>query len=87
MGFKCGIVGLPNVGKSTLINTLVGEQRLITGPEPGITRDAISLEWDWNGNHIKLIDTAGMRRKSRVLRRRPMTADFREVSTASFAAR
>ena len=64
---KLAIVGRPNVGKSTLINTLVGEQRLITGPEPGITRDAISLEWDWNGNHIKLIDTAGMRRKSRVL--------------------
>ena len=63
---KLAIVGRPNVGKSTLINTLVGEQRLITGPEPGITRDAISIEWNWNGNYIKLIDTAGMRRKSRI---------------------
>ncbi len=68
---KCGplrlaIVGRPNVGKSTLVNRLLGDERVITGPEPGITRDAISVSWEWEGLQIKLIDTAGMRRKARV---------------------
>lgn len=60
------IVGRPNAGKSTLINRLLGEDRLLTGPEAGITRDAVSLEWTYNGQKIKLIDTAGLRKKSRV---------------------
>ena len=60
------VVGRPNAGKSTLINALVGEERLLTGPEAGITRDSISVDWDWRGRTIKLFDTAGMRRKSRV---------------------
>ncbi|TKT81093.1 ribosome biogenesis GTPase Der [Aquamicrobium sp. LC103] len=63
---RIAVVGRPNAGKSTLINALVGEERLLTGPEAGITRDSISVDWDWRGRKIKLFDTAGMRRKSRV---------------------
>lgn len=63
---QLAIVGRPNVGKSTLVNRLLGDERVITGPEPGITRDAISVAWEWEGLEIKLIDTAGMRRKARV---------------------
>lgn len=60
------IVGRPNAGKSTLINQMVGQDRLLTGPEAGITRDSISVDWEWQGRAIKLFDTAGMRRKARV---------------------
>ncbi len=60
------IVGRPNVGKSTLINRLVGEERLLTGPEPGLTRDAIPVDWSHEGRAIRLVDTAGLRRKARV---------------------
>jgi GTP-binding protein len=60
------IVGRPNVGKSTLLNRLVGEERVLTGPEAGITRDAIRVEWQWHGRPIRLVDTAGMRRRSRI---------------------
>jgi GTPase len=63
---RIAIVGRPNAGKSTLINTMLGEDRLLTGPEAGITRDSISVDWEWNGRRIKLFDTAGLRRKSRV---------------------
>jgi len=63
---QLAIVGRPNVGKSTLINQLVGEERMITGPEAGITRDAISISWEFEGRAIRLVDTAGMRKKSRV---------------------
>lgn len=63
---KIAVVGRPNAGKSTLINKLLGEDRLLTGPEAGITRDSISVNWEWNGRTIKLFDTAGMRRRSRV---------------------
>lgn len=63
---RIAIVGRPNAGKSTLINTMIGEERLLTGPEAGITRDSISVDWEWNGRRIKLFDTAGLRRKSRV---------------------
>jgi len=63
---QLAVVGRPNVGKSTLINRLVGEDRLLTGPEPGITRDAIAIEWQWRGQPVKLIDTAGLRRKAKV---------------------
>ena len=63
---QLAIVGRPNVGKSTLMNRLLGEERVITGPEPGITRDAISVSWEWQGQPVKLIDTAGLRRKARV---------------------
>src|SRR6185369_12556468 len=60
------IVGRPNVGKSTLLNRLVGEERVLTGPEAGITRDSIRVEWQWRGRKIRVIDTAGMRRRSRI---------------------
>jgi len=63
---QIAVVGRPNAGKSTLVNALVGEDRLLTGPEAGITRDAISVDWDWRGRRLKLWDTAGMRRRSRV---------------------
>ncbi len=60
------IIGRPNAGKSTLINRMVGEDRLLTGPEAGITRDSIMVPWEYGGRIIKLVDTAGMRRKSRI---------------------
>jgi GTP-binding protein len=63
---KVAIVGRPNAGQSTLINRLLGEDRLLVGPEAGITRDAISLDWSWRGRAIKLFDTAGIRRRARV---------------------
>ena len=63
---KLAIVGRPNAGKSTLINRLLGENRLLTGPEAGITRDSIAVDWQWNGRAVRLIDTAGMRKKARV---------------------
>ena len=63
---RIAIVGRPNVGKSTLINQIVGEERLLTGPESGITRDSIAVNFEWSGKHLKLFDTAGMRRKSRI---------------------
>ncbi|MBP1853383.1 ribosome biogenesis GTPase Der [Rhizobium halophytocola] len=63
---RVAIIGRPNAGKSTLINRFLGEDRLLTGPEAGITRDSISVEWDWRGRTIRMFDTAGMRRKARV---------------------
>jgi GTP-binding protein len=60
------IVGRPNAGKSTLINRMLGEERLLTGPEAGITRDSISLDWEWRGRGVKLFDTAGLRKRARV---------------------
>jgi GTP-binding protein len=63
---QVAIVGRPNAGKSTLINRMLGEERLLTGPEAGITRDSISIDWDWRGRAIKLFDTAGLRKRARV---------------------
>jgi len=63
---RIAVVGRPNVGKSTLVNALLGEERMITGPEAGITRDAIASELEWNGRALRLFDTAGLRRKMRV---------------------
>lgn len=63
---RIAVVGRPNAGKSTLINALIGEERLLTGPEAGITRDSISVDWTWKDRRIKLFDTAGMRRKAKV---------------------
>jgi GTP-binding protein len=64
---KLAIVGRPNAGKSTLINRLLGENRLLTGPEAGITRDSISIPWVYGDRQVELIDTAGMRRKAKVV--------------------
>ena len=63
---KLAIVGRPNAGKSTLINRLLEQDRLITGPEAGITRDSIAIDWQWQGRPVRLIDTAGMRKKAKV---------------------
>ncbi len=63
---KLAIVGRPNAGKSTLINTMLGHDRLITGPEAGITRDSISVPWEWQGRSLELIDTAGMRKRAKI---------------------
>jgi GTP-binding protein len=63
---KVAIVGRPNAGKSTLVNRLIGEERLLTGPEAGITRDAIAIDWAWRGRPIQLYDTAGLRKRARV---------------------
>jgi GTPase len=60
------VVGRPNTGKSTLINRLLGDERLLTGPEPGITRDAIAVDVQWRGRRFRLHDTAGLRRRTRI---------------------
>ncbi|SMX28901.1 GTPase Der [Pelagimonas phthalicica] len=63
---QIAVVGRPNAGKSTLINQIIGEDRLLTGPEAGITRDAISVQKEWNGTHMRIFDTAGMRKRAKV---------------------
>ncbi len=60
------VVGRPNAGKSTLINKMIGQERLLTGPEAGITRDSIAVDWTWQNKPFRLFDTAGIRRKARV---------------------
>jgi len=78
---KLAIVGRPNAGKSTLVNRMVGEDRLITGPEAGITRDSISLDWEWQGRPVQLVDTAGLRKRAKVTDKleRLSTADARRA--------
>jgi GTPase len=63
---RIAVLGRPNAGKSTLLNRILGEDRLLTGPEPGITRDSIGLDTEWRGRRLKLFDTAGLRRRARV---------------------
>jgi len=63
---RLAIVGRPNSGKSTLVNALLGEERMITGPEPGLTRDAVATDFTWGTRPVRLFDTAGLRRKARV---------------------
>jgi GTP-binding protein len=63
---KLAIVGRPNAGKSTLVNQMLGEERLITGPEAGITRDAITLDWEWQGRPVRIVDTAGLRKRAKI---------------------
>ncbi len=63
---QLAIIGRPNVGKSTLVNRLLDDERVLTGPEAGITRDAIAIEWSYKNQPIRLIDTAGLRRRSRI---------------------
>ena len=71
------IVGRPNVGKSTLVNALLGDERMLTGPEAGLTRDAISIQWDYRGRSIRLVDTAGLRRRAHI------SDQVEKLSTAS----
>jgi GTPase len=63
---KLAIVGRPNAGKSTLVNRMLGEERMITGPEAGITRDSITLDWEWQGRPVQLVDTAGLRKRAKI---------------------
>src|SRR5438034_1459937 len=63
---RIAVVGRPNSGKSTLVNRLLGEERLLTGPEPGITRDAIASDLSWRGRQFRIYDTAGLRRRSKI---------------------
>ena len=63
---RLAVVGRPNVGKSSLINRLLKDERLLTGPEPGLTRDAVKISWSWQGRRIDLVDTAGLRRRTRI---------------------
>jgi len=63
---QLAVVGRPNAGKSTLVNRMLGEERMITGPEAGITRDSISLDWEWEGRAVRLVDTAGLRKRAKV---------------------
>ena len=67
---RLAIVGRPNAGKSTLLNALLGEERMITGPEPGLTRDAVAVEWtDHTGGRVRLVDTAGLRKRARIVQK------------------
>jgi GTP-binding protein len=63
---RIAVLGRPNAGKSTLLNRILGEERLLTGPEPGLTRDSIGVETMWRGRRLKLFDTAGLRRRARI---------------------
>ena len=82
---KLAIIGRPNAGKSTLVNTLLGEERMITGPEPGLTRDAVASDFTWNGRAVKLWDTAGLRRKSRISERAEKLAVGDALNAIRFA--
>ncbi|MDB5376803.1 MAG: ribosome biosis GTPase Der, partial [Rubritepida sp.] len=74
---RLAILGRPNAGKSTLLNTLLGEERMIVGPEPGLTRDAIASQWQDEHGPIRIVDTAGMRKRARITHR------LEEMSVAS----
>jgi GTP-binding protein len=63
---QIAVIGRPNAGKSTLVNRIIGEDRMLTGPEPGITRDAISIRADWAGTPVRIFDTAGLRKRAKV---------------------
>jgi GTP-binding protein len=79
------IVGRPNAGKSTLVNAIIGEDRLLTGPEAGITRDAIPVDWDWDGRAVRLVDTAGLRRKAKVQERLEKLSTSDSIRAITFA--
>ncbi|MDB5450422.1 MAG: GTP-binding protein [Phenylobacterium sp.] len=82
---RIAIVGRPNAGKSTLVNRLIGEDRLLTGPEAGITRDAIPVDWEWGGRPVRLVDTAGLRRKSRVQEKLEKLSTHDSIRAITFA--
>ena len=82
---RVAIVGRPNAGKSTLVNALLGEERMITGPEPGLTRDAVATDFDWGGRAVRLFDTAGLRRKARISEKAEQLAASDAVRAIRFA--
>jgi len=82
---QIAVVGRPNAGKSTLLNRILGEERLLTGPEPGLTRDSIGLETVWRDRRIKLFDTAGLRRRSRVVEKLEKLATADGLRAVRFA--
>ena len=86
---RLAIIGRPNVGKSTLVNRLLGEDRMLTGPEAGITRDAVETQWSWHGRPLRLVDTAGLRRRARIddrLERLSVSDTLRVVRECQVAA-
>ena len=82
---RLAIIGRPNVGKSTLVNRLLDEDRMVTGPEAGITRDSIAIPWRWRDRDILLADTAGLRRKARIQRRLEKLSTADSLRTIRFA--
>jgi len=82
---KLAIVGRPNAGKSTLINTLLQSDRLLTGPEAGITRDSVPIDWEWEGRRVRLVDTAGLRKKARVQERLERMSTGETVRSLKYA--
>ncbi|MFO1134678.1 MAG: ribosome biogenesis GTPase Der [Rhodoblastus sp.] len=82
---RIAVVGRPNAGKSTLINRIIGEDRLLTGPEAGITRDSIGLDFQWGERKIKLFDTAGLRRRARVTEKLEKLAAADALRAVKFA--
>ncbi len=82
---RVAIVGRPNAGKSTLVNALLGEERMITGPEPGLTRDAVATDFAWQGRPVRLFDTAGLRRKARISEKAEQLAASDAVRAIRFA--
>jgi GTPase len=82
---RIAIVGRPNAGKSTLLNRILGEERLLTGPEPGITRDSIAIDYRWHDKNLKLFDTAGLRRKARLTGKLEKLAAADAIRAVKFA--
>ncbi len=82
---RIAIVGRPNAGKSTLVNRLLGQERQLTGPEAGITRDSIAIPWSWRGRRVQLWDTAGMRRKAKVKEKLERLSVGDAIRAAKFA--
>ena len=82
---QMAIIGRPNAGKSTLVNTLLGQERMLTGPEPGITRDAIASDWTYEGWTFNLVDTAGLRRRAKVTDRLEQIANSSTLNSLDMA--
>lgn len=79
------IIGRPNAGKSTLINQLLQSDRLLTGPEAGITRDSVTVKWEWEGREIRLVDTAGLRKRAKVQERLEKMSTGETVRSLKYA--
>ncbi len=82
---QMAIVGRPNVGKSTLFNQLIGHERVLTGPEAGVTRDAIAIDWEYEGHPLRLIDTAGLRKRAKVTEKLEWLATSESLTAVQYA--